>query len=167
MNKEKNPILTALCNLDLIVAGIMLVILITLTVMGVMWRYVFAHPFTWLEEVQLACMVWIVFAGAGAAFRNGNHVAIEMVVDMFPKKLQKIIDVLIAIVVIVVLAYLFKQSLGYIKMFVKNGRATPMLKIKYAHIYAIAPISIILMIISYIYSLIAGVKSEAKEAAES
>lgn len=35
-------------------------------------------------------------------------------------------------VVVLVLAYLFVQSLGYIQMFLRSGRATPMLDIPYA-----------------------------------
>ena len=82
-------------------------------------------------------MVWIVFAAAGAAFRAGNQVAIEMIVDLMPKKMQKIMEIFISVVVIVVLAYLFYQSIGFINIFVQSGRATPMLKIPYTIIYGI------------------------------
>lgn len=159
-NKLKN----VLCSLDTIVASIVLAILIILTFAGVPFRYILGAPFTWLEEVQLACMVWIVFAAAGAAFRAGNQVAIEMIVDLMPKKMQKAVTVFISVVVLAVVGYLFYQSLGYINVFLKNGRATPMLKIPYALIYGIAPVSYVLMVISYFYALIKGVKSEAKEA---
>lgn len=166
MNKKNNKLLSALGNLDIIVASVVLVALIIMTFLGVIWRYALKSPFTWLEEVQMACMVWIVFAAGGAAFRTGSHVAIEMIVDMFPKKMQKIFEYIIAVVVFVVLAYLFYQSIGFIGMFAKSGRATSMLKIPYTLIYGIAPVSFILMVISYVYSLLKGVKSEAKEAAE-
>lgn len=159
-NKLKN----VLCSLDAIVASIVLAILIILTFAGVPFRYILGAPFTWLEEVQLACMVWIVFAAAGAAFRAGNQVAIEMIVDLMPKKMQKAVTVFISVVVLAVVGYLFYQSLGYINVFLKSGRATPMLKIPYALIYGIAPVSYVLMVISYFYALIKGVKSEAKEA---
>ncbi|MFR3662628.1 TRAP transporter small permease [Flintibacter sp.] len=159
-NKLKN----VLCSLDTIVASIVLAILIILTFAGVPFRYILGAPFTWLEEVQLACMVWIVFAAAGAAFRAGNQVAIEMIVDLMPKKMQKAVTVFISVVVLAVVGYLFYQSLGYINVFLKSGRATPMLKIPYALIYGIAPVSYVLMVISYFYALIKGVKSEAKEA---
>lgn len=167
MEKKNNKLLSVLGNLDIAVACVVLVALICMTFLGVVFRYAFKSPFTWLEEVQTACMVWIVFAAGGAAFRTGNHVAIEMIVDMFPKKVQKIFEWVIAVVVFVVLAYLFKQSLGFIGMFVKSGRATSMIKIPYSLIYGIAPVSFVIMVISYIFSLIKGVKSEAKEAAES
>lgn len=164
--KKDNKFLKLLCNLDIAVASITLAVLIILTVAGVAWRYIFGSPFTWLEEVQLACMVWIVFAAGGAAFRTGNHVAIEMVVDLFPKKVQKVIEWMISVVVVVVLAYLFVQSLGFIQIFLKSGRSTPMLDIPYSVIYGIAPVSFVVMIVSYFYSIIKGVKSEAKEVAE-
>ena len=63
-------------NLDIIVASIALIVLIILTFVGVIMRYIVGQPFTWLEEVQLFCMVWIVFAAGGAAFRTGSNVAI-------------------------------------------------------------------------------------------
>lgn len=158
---------SVLGNLDIAVACVVLAALIVMTFLGVIFRYAFKSPFTWLEEVQMACMVWIVFAAGGAAFRTGNHVAIEMVVDMFPKKVQKAFEWVIAAVVLVVLSYLLYQSIGFIYVFVKSGRATSMLKIPYALIYGIAPVSFVLMGVSYIYALLKGVKSEAKEAAES
>lgn len=163
--KKENKMLSFLGNLDIVVAAAVLAILVVLTFLGVIWRYVLSAPFTWLEEVQMACMVWIVFAAGGAAFRTGNHVAIEMVVDLMPKKLQKIVEILISVVVVAVIGYLFWQSIGFIQMFIKSGRSTSMLKIPYWLIYGIAPISFILMIISYFYSVLTGVKSEAKEAA--
>lgn len=163
--KKENKVLSFLGNLDILVAAVVLAVLVVLTFLGVIWRYVLSAPFTWLEEVQMACMVWIVFAAGGSAFRTGNHVAIEMVVDLMPKKLQRIVEILISIVVVVVIGYLFYQSLGFIQMFLKSGRSTSMLKIPYWLIYGIAPVSFILMIISYFYSLFTGVKSEAKEAA--
>ena len=164
--KGKNKFLSALSNLDIIVASIILVILIALTFLGVVSRRVFNAPFTWLEEVQLACMVWIVYAAGGAAFRTGNHVAIEMLVDLLPKKLQKIMEVLITVVVFFVIGYLIKYSLGFIELFLKSGRSTSILKIPYYLIYGIAPVSYVLMIVSYLYSVVVGVKSEVKEAAE-
>lgn len=161
--KQGNKIWAVLWNLDTIVASIVLAILIVLTFAGVPFRYILGAPFTWLEEVQLACMVWIVFAAAGAAFRSGNQVAIEMIVDLMPKKVQKAVEVLISIVVLAVLGFLFYQSLGFIQVFLKSGRATPMLKIPYYLVYGIAPVSYVLMVISHFYAVIKGVKSEAKE----
>lgn len=167
MEKKENKGLSMLANLDIAVASIIFAVLIFLTFLGVIWRYIFNAPFTWLEEVQTSCMVWIVFAAAGAAFRTGNHVAIEMIVDMMPAKIQKVMEIFISIVVVVVVGYLFIQSIEFIRIFEKSGRSTSMLKIPYAYVYGIAIVSYIDMIISYFYSMIKGVKSEVKEAVSS
>ena len=49
----------------------------------------------------------------------------------------------------------------------RSGRSTSMLKIPYAWVYGISIFAYIDMIISYFYSVIKGVKSEAKEAVSS
>lgn len=150
MNKETN-FLNKLLNIDTFVSSIMLIFLIVLTFAGVIARRVFNSPFTWMEEVQLACMVWIVFAGGSVAFRTGSHVAIEFIVDKMPEKAQKIINILIDIIVVSILLFLFYQSIGYIKLFMFTHRATSILGIPYSAIYMIAPISYILMIINFFY----------------
>lgn len=152
--KSENKALKLLSELDMLIACIPLLILIVTTFVGVPMRYVVGQPFTWLEEVQSACLVWIVFASAGAAFRTGSHVAIEMIVERFPKSIQKVIQIGITLVVIVVVGFLFIQSIGYIRMFINNGRSTPMLRIPYSTIYIICPVSFILQIVSYITTTI-------------
>lgn len=167
MENNKKSKWSFLADLDVIVASIILGILIVLTFAGVIWRYVFRAPFTWLEEVQTSCMVWITFAAAGAAFRTGNHVAIEMVVDLMPKKIQKVVEVIIAVIVVVIIGYLFMQTIPYLQIFLESGRSTSMLHIPYIVVYGISLFSYVDMAISFIYSIIQGVKSEAKEAASS
>ena len=93
--KKKSFILSFLINIDLYISMIGLVILILITCAGTGMRYVFNAPFVWQEEVQMILVVWIVFWGASAAFRTGNHIAIEILVDALPEKAQRIIRAII------------------------------------------------------------------------
>lgn len=149
-NRRIKPAMVV-ANLDLIAAGISLVVLVFLTFSGVIMRYIVGRPYTWLEETQMACMVWIVFASAGAAFTTGSHVAIEMVVDLLPPAIQKLMDLLIAIVVTLIIAYLALRSLDYLKMLAMSEKRTSMLRIPYVYIYFIVPLSCALMLIKYYY----------------
>lgn len=151
MNKN-NKFIDFIKNLDILVAIIALIVLVFLTCSGVVMRYIVGQPFTWLEEVQLFCMVWIVFGAGGAAFRTGNHVAIEMIVEMFPKSVQKIIEKIVDIIVLLVIAYLLVQSIRFIGVFIRSERCTSLLKIPYTLIYGIAPVSYLIMIVSYFTS---------------
>lgn len=150
MSEKKG--LKILGNLDVIIASIALIVLVVLTLSGVIMRYVVGQPYTWLEEVQLFCMVWIVYASAGAAYRTGNHVAIEMVVEMFPEKIQKMIGYIIDVFVLLTLAYLFVNGTTFIRMLMMSGRSTSMLKIPYWFDYGIMLVSCILMSGNYIYA---------------
>lgn len=150
--EKKNSAKRIVANLDVIVASAALAVLIILTFLGVIMRYLVGQPFTWMEELQLFCMVWIVFAAGGAAFRTESHVAIEMVVEMFPEKIQKAMEYAVDVIVLLVVGFLFYCSIRFLNVFVANGRTTSMLGIPMQIQYGIAPVSYILMIVSYFSS---------------
>ena len=147
-------ILDILDKIEVAVASLVLLVLICVTFFGVLMRYIFNNPFTWEDRPPVSyylkvCMVWITFLAAPAAFRTKSHVAIEILVDALPKSLRKIVELLIPVVVYAVLIYFFFRSQNYIAVMLRTSRKTPILMIPYSTIYAIAPVSIVLMLISY------------------
>lgn len=142
-------VLDILNKMEVMGASLVLAGLIIFTFVGVPMRYLMNHPFTWEEELQLACMVWITFLAAPAAFRSKSHVAIELVVESLPKQAKKATELLIAVVVYVVLIYFLFRSFDFIAVMLKTNRKTPILMIPYSWVYSIAPVSIVLMLISY------------------
>ena len=96
-------------------------------------------------------MVWITFLAAPVAFHTKSHVAIEILVDAFPKKVQRVMEICIFILMYAILIYFFFRSLDFIAVIAGTSRKTPILKIPYAYIYGVAPVSIVLMLISYTY----------------
>ena len=48
-------ILDILDKIEVAVASLVLLVLICVTFFGVLMRYIFNNPFTWEEELQLAC----------------------------------------------------------------------------------------------------------------
>jgi TRAP-type C4-dicarboxylate transport system permease small subunit len=138
-------------HLDIIAAGTVLVSLVILTLVGALSRYILDKPFTWMEEVQLMLEVWVVFLGAGYGFRVGSHVAIEIIIESLPAKVQKVFDFIIFVIVIGTLLYLLVQSVGYFNLFVRSGRVTSILQIPYKYIYGIVPVCCVLMLSNYLY----------------
>lgn len=143
----KNKWLQVLLNLDLIIAGVTICFLIVITFLGVFFRYVMNNPFTWQEELQLMCFVWVIFFGASGAVRSGSHVAIDMIVERLPKAIKKIIEILGYFVVVFVLGYLFTRSVVLIQQL--SGQTTNILKIPRSLIYSCVPISCVLIILNY------------------
>ena len=150
---KKNSWLKILCNLDLFIASIAMVVLTLVTAAGVVMRYIVKNPILWQEEVQAFCQVWMIFLGASVAFRTGSIVAIEMVVESLPEKAQRIVGYIVDMIVLFVLSFLMVKSHAYIQqVFGQSGRPTPILRIPYTLIYGVAPYGCALMMISYVLS---------------
>lgn len=152
--KSKNKLIHLLSNLDWAVTCIAMAVLIFVTFLGVIMRYFFNSPLVWTEEVQLWCFVWVVFLGGGATFRLGEHVSIDILVDLLPKALQKIVKVVEYVVVIAVLIYYTKYSTVLAQQMVRTERLTNILGIPYGLIYSAFPVGCIIMIISYTVTVV-------------
>jgi len=133
------------CNLDTILAAAALVMLIFITFFGVIARYIISKPFAWEEEIQLALIVWVTFLGGRWAFIAGSHPAIDMVVDMFPKKMQRTVDAIITAVSVFILLYVGWQGWKYVVQMFSNHRTSNILHIPYALIYIVLPLGCVLM----------------------
>lgn len=147
-------IMNALIKVETLFAALILLLLILSTFGGVIMRYCFSMPFTWEEEFQLACMVWISFLAAPIAFHTKSHVAIEILVDAFPNRVRRVVEILIAVIMYAVLLYFFFRCFDFLAVLAKTGRKTPILMIPYTVVYGIAPVSILLMLVSYTYETV-------------
>lgn len=151
---EKKRILDRILGIDYLISGICLIILVFITFFGVIWRYFLNAPFIWQEEVQLALITWVIYFGASAAFRNGSHIAIDMIVDMFPAKMQRVMDVIIYIVTLGVLGFIFINGVSLVEQFIRTSRVTNILRIPTRYIYIAIPIGCVLMAVSYTIYLV-------------
>ncbi len=146
MNKR---ILLALKNLDVIIAGIALAILVLITFLGVLMRYVFSNPFVWQEELQVSLFLWVAFLGSSAAFRIKGHVEISMIFDRFSPKVQRVWSMVIYVIVAVSLLFLLFKGSDMVAMFFETNKSTPVLSIPSSLIYSVVPVCSLLMLINY------------------
>ena len=147
---DKKPSLKVmLLNLDVVIAAVAMWVLVLCTFSGVIARYIVGKPFGWIEEVQAALIVWVVFGAAGAAFRTANHAAIEVFYDMFPAIIRKLLSLIILAVTVITLLYLGSTCLEYMELFFATGRTTSVLHISYVLIYIIVPASVVWQIFNF------------------
>ena len=160
-------LLSKLSNFDLAIAGTALGALILYTFIGVIMRYFVNRPITWGEEFQLLCIVIIIFFGAGAGFRTGNHVAIDFIVDRFPWKAQRVIVLIMYVISVVVMVYFFIQSSMFVRQMLITRRTTNILRIPFFLIYSAFPFGCFLIIVNNtIATYKKYIKSGSKEAGE-
>lgn len=160
-------IFAKLQNLDLIISGSVLGVLICYTFVAVIMRYFVNRPVYSGEEFQLLCIVIIVFFGAGAGFRFGSHVAIDFLVDFFPYKVQKIITLAMYFISMGIMVYFLIQSSVFVRQMYITHRITNMLRIPFFLIYAAFPLGCFLIILNYtIYTWQKYIKGGGEETSE-
>ena len=150
--KKKLSPLQVLGNLDLYFTVILLVCLIALTFAGVLKRYIFRSPISWMEEVQGLLFMWITFIGGSAAFRKASHVSVEILVDSLPKKIGGVIERFDVLIQLVILVYLCYQEFAYYAQLTSTGKVTNLLRLPYSFVYLALPIGGVLMIVSMLWA---------------
>lgn len=136
--KKKNIILN---NLDSIVAGSVFIFMLLFTVASVFMRYIVGQPFIVTEEIQLWCMVWLVFFGIIVVSRRGSHIAIDIIVDSLPEKIRRIVETIILLLTLALMGYVLYQGILYVQHMIEHNRRTIMLGVSYGIIYGAVPVS--------------------------
>lgn len=155
-------LIDTISQLDTIISASFLAIIVLLMVYGVITRYVFNSPCSWVEEASLSLFVWMTFMGASALMRNDELVRIDYISTKLPIHIAKFFDNLIR-PMLVIFALIFMAYWGWKLLMFSQIRFTPALQIPYIYIYAAIPISSIFMIYHQLKQLRRFFRSGNKE----
>lgn len=150
-------------DLDIYVSCLALAVLICITVSGVFMRYLINRPFYWLEEVQLWCFVWAVFAGTTYVARKNSHIAIDAIVTLFPAGARRAAATLGNIATVVVLSFLGYYSCFHVMQMYTRNRFTNILSIPYWFIYLVVPISCLVIVLSTLRRMVSPGQQEVEQ----
>jgi TRAP-type C4-dicarboxylate transport system permease small subunit len=114
-----------------------------LVFVNVVCRYVFSFSLVWAEEISQYLMVWVAFLGAGLAFRQGRHVAVELLQQSFGDKKRVVLRAGIGLACLVFMLAL--TWLGAEFAWFARDMETPVLNIPLAIPYSAVPIGAALM----------------------
>ena len=133
--------------------GLLLITLLVLT--GVFLRTFFSFTFIWLEEFCQYLMVWIVCFGSVLSVKNHEHVGVDVVFSVLPKKFLKIYRAVLALVATVFLWFFTQFSIDLVLRVKKTGQTSismPWFKMYFLYIGLV--IGSILLIYEYAKSFI-------------
>lgn len=126
-------------NIDDVIASIVLIGVVLVTIVNVIFRFIFNSPILWAEEVAIAFYVWLVFVGASSTMKRDGHIGIDFFVEKMPYGVRKILKYVRLFVMYFVIIYVFIY-LG-IKLTAQAGlKITPALGISYQWIDVAVPI---------------------------
>lgn len=113
-------------------------------------------PINWAQDVALIMFAWLVFIGGDISVRTTGLIGINLIVKKFPKPVQKAIDILFKVIIIVFLCVLVVNGYEYVVKYYKRMITT--LNCTYAVVTASVPVGSLLMIISTCIKLVESVK---------
>ena len=153
-------IYTAFCRFEEILAMFLLGGLAALVFISALMRTL-KHPLNWAQDVALVAFAWLIFFGSDIAVRGSGLIGIDMLVERFPKKVQKALDILFKIMILVFLCILVYYGI----IMTKTGwkRQITALEISYGWVTMAVPTGAFFMIISTVIKLIERIKTPADQ----
>ena len=119
------------------------------------------HPINWAQDAALVMFAWMCFLGGDIAIRTTGLIGVDLFVKKLPKPVQKGIDILFKIVILVFLCVLVTYGYQYVVGYAKRMITT--LNISYAWVTASVPVGSALMFINTTINLIRAIRTPAAE----
>ena len=163
--KNKITLKTILTNLDAIITASTLSICVVLVNCNVIMRYFFNSPIRWAEEVVTSLFVWTVFIGSAYAYRKHSHLGVDILVNILPPKVKKVVKAVMSVVELLVLVMLTVISSQYVYhlIFNRTGKLkvvmTDLLRVPKWWTGIAVPIGFGLSVVYSIYFIVKNVKA--------
>jgi len=136
-----------LFNIIKVALAVMLTLMVVITTMEVVRRYIFGLSFLWAEELVKFLLVAATFIGGPAAYRAGGLAFLDLVVSHVNEKTKKYINLFINIVIVISCIWLAKIGFEYsFSPMVAKSFSTG-LKLKMTYIYVTIPVGFVMMIV--------------------
>ena len=108
------------------ILAVLLILISCITMLQIIARNVkFITTLTWPEEFCRFCWIWSVFLSVPYTIKNNNMLRVNIVVDLLPNIVRKIINLLVELCIALVCAVAFYHSISVEKGYIKTGEYTP------------------------------------------
>jgi len=136
---------------------VFIIVLVAVTFLQVLCRFVFHIPIVWSEEVVRMGFVWLIFLGSAIAVKEGTHLNLDILVSEFNEKWQYIIRIIVLCLIFIAAGIICYGGFNYV---IRNLSKTAVtMPIPSNFVYISAPISGVLMLFFAIEQLINQTKA--------
>jgi TRAP-type C4-dicarboxylate transport system permease small subunit len=102
-------------GLALAVACAMLLVAAALGVFQIVTRFVLEQPAEWSEILIRFALIWMVFLGVPAAFRQGAMVSVDVLYRWSPPRLRRVLDWVVCLAALSLIAVILWWGWDYAK----------------------------------------------------
>ena len=126
-------------------------------------RFILKSSLPWSEEASRYLLVWTAFLGGAYGVRQGAHIGIEAFAMLLPKKVQKVLNILVMIGSIVICVVIFKYGASIVSTQLSKGQLSPAMRVPMGYMYAAIPVGMVFFIIRYIQNIYDVIRDFNKE----
>jgi len=120
------------------VAWVLVALMVLTILLQVFFRYVLNNALPWPEEVARAFMIWMMALVSAQAYHNGSFVAIDLLHEMMPPAIARLLKLLLLVIAGLVLLRLFSLGLEFFDRGFRTRAAS--FKLSRAWIYLAMPV---------------------------
>ena len=148
------------CQLEQWIAMLLLAGITVLVFVSAMMRTL-GFPLNWAQDAALIMFAWLSFIGGDIALHSTGLIGVDLFVVHFPKKVQKAIDIIFKVIMLIFLVVLVYYGFQYVMTGYKRLITT--LNVSYAYVTASVPVGALLMIISVGQNLMKSIKTPVEK----
>ena len=100
-------------GLAMLTACAMLAISASLGMFQIITRFILERPAEWTEVLIRFSLIWMVFMGIAAAFRQGAMVSVDVLYRWSPPKIKRVLDYVVAIAALTLLTVILWWGWDY------------------------------------------------------
>lgn len=116
---------------------LLMILMVVIVFANVVARYYLSASLAWSEEVARFMLIWLVFLGAVLAYVNDEHLGLDIVVQLFPRRIRYGLAV-VADLLVMVAIYLLIHG-GAMLMRDSWEWGSPATDTPYGYVYAVVP----------------------------
>jgi len=133
-------------------------VMVVIVFINVVARYVFNSSIIESEEIARYCFVWASLVGAVLALGGNEHIGVDFVVKMLPKRARKVVLIVANLCVLALTAIC--AWYGYVLAETTFGWPSPATRIPYGYVGMVVPISFAAMFVIVLFKTIAVARSD-------
>ena len=92
--------------------------------LGVLVRYVWPLPLTFMEEAARYLMIWVALLAVSSGISRREHIGVQMVFVRFPSPVRRLLLAMLDVLAIAFFLALFWYGLGFVE---RGGRVSTMI----------------------------------------
>ncbi len=159
-------LLDSVCYISILLTNLitkmLLSVMVFITFILVISRFIFSYSFPWVEELTRYLMVWLMLLGAAVVLRTDKHISVNFFADYFSDSLKTILNIIFQLLIISYLVIL--AVVGYRTANMMWILKSPSMGFSLFWVYLALPVSSVMMIVyavNKIVDYIAGLINES------